>query len=316
MLDLGGADAKSEGAHRPVRRGVAVAANDRHAWLREALLRPDDVDDALVDAVDREVRNPEFLDVALEHVDLQLRFGIADAGDTGRPVGGRDVVVGDRHRRIRPAHLAAGELQPLEGLRCGDLMDQVKIDVDQVGALALWGDHMALPDLVEERAWPGHLLNPLFWPLLRLGARRCRPGGRPRARAGALGDARPLTGAAAQIIELGPPDYAAAHHFDRRDPRRIEREDALHALAVGNLAQGKVRVDAGVFARDANAFEGLDALALALHDPEHHAHRISRLEFRHRPVGGELFDLLAFDLLKKIHPSTSRSISPARWRAR
>ncbi len=72
MLDLGSADAKGEGAHRPVRRGVAVAANDRHAWLGEALLRSDDVDDALVDAVDREVRDAEFLDVALEHVNLQL----------------------------------------------------------------------------------------------------------------------------------------------------------------------------------------------------------------------------------------------------
>src|SRR5438270_1360784 len=156
MLDLGGADAKSEGAHRPVRRGVAVAANDRHAWLREALLRSDDVDDALVDAVDREVRDPEFPDVALEHVDLQLRLVIGDTGDTGRPVSGRNVVVGDRHRRVGPAYLAAGELEPFEGLRRRDLVDQVKIDVDQVGAFALRGDEMAFPDLVEERARLGH----------------------------------------------------------------------------------------------------------------------------------------------------------------
>ena len=163
MLDLGGADAKSEGAHRPVRRGMAVAANDRHAWLREALLRSDDVDDALVDAVDREVRDPEFPDVALEHVDLQLRLVIGDTGDTGRPVSGRNVVVGDRHRRVGPANLAAGELEPFEGLRRRDLVDQVKIDVDQVGAFALRGDDVAFPDLVEQRARLGHDCDHSDW---------------------------------------------------------------------------------------------------------------------------------------------------------
>ena len=54
MLDLGGADAVRQRAEGAVRRGVAVAADDGHARQREALLRADDVDDALADDRSRE----------------------------------------------------------------------------------------------------------------------------------------------------------------------------------------------------------------------------------------------------------------------
>ena len=47
MLDLGGADAVRQRAEGAVGRGVAVAADDGRAGQGEALLRPDDVDDAL-----------------------------------------------------------------------------------------------------------------------------------------------------------------------------------------------------------------------------------------------------------------------------
>ena len=47
VLDLGGADAVGERAEGAVGRGVAVAADDGRARQGEALLRPDDVDDAL-----------------------------------------------------------------------------------------------------------------------------------------------------------------------------------------------------------------------------------------------------------------------------
>ena len=47
MLDLAGADAEGEAAEGAVCCGVAVAADERRARQRQALLRPDDVDDAL-----------------------------------------------------------------------------------------------------------------------------------------------------------------------------------------------------------------------------------------------------------------------------
>src|ERR1041384_2068780 len=71
----------------------------------------------------------------------------------------------------------------------------------------------------------------------------------------ALGDARRLAGSAAKVIELGATNGAMPHHLDRADPRRIKWEDALHTLAVGDLAQREAGVEAGVLAGDAHALE-------------------------------------------------------------
>ena len=64
VLDLAGADAERERPERAVRRRVAVAAHDRHAGLREALLGPDHVDDALVGIAHREDGDAELGAVA------------------------------------------------------------------------------------------------------------------------------------------------------------------------------------------------------------------------------------------------------------
>ncbi len=160
MLDLRGADAEGERAHGAMRRGVAVAADDRHPRLRQTLLRPDHMDDALVEAGDRKIGDAEFLDVAFQGLDLQQRIGFVDPRHARAAVGGRDVVVGDREGLVGTADAAAGELQPFKGLRRRHLMDQVKIDVDQVGACALRGDDMGIPDLVEQRAWLRHRTTP------------------------------------------------------------------------------------------------------------------------------------------------------------
>ena len=109
VLDLGGADAERERGERAVRARVRVAAHDRHARQRRALLRPDHVDDALAPVEEREVRlRAARLDVGVERLDLRARDRIADAL---RPVRGRRVVVGggdDRRARqgLRPARLA------------------------------------------------------------------------------------------------------------------------------------------------------------------------------------------------------------------
>jgi hypothetical protein len=119
--------------------------------------------------------------------------------------------------------------------------------------------------------------------------------------ASALGNACRLARAAAQIIELRPAHHAAPHYIDRRDPRRVEGEDALHAFSVRHFAQCEVRIDAGVSAADAHALEDLDALALAFDDPHTHPHRVPRLKFGHGTLGGELFYLLLLELLQEVH---------------
>jgi hypothetical protein len=48
---------------------------------------------------------------------------------------------------------------PLEGLRTGDLVDEVTVDVDQRLLAGGTADEMVVPDLVEERAGRGHRMG-------------------------------------------------------------------------------------------------------------------------------------------------------------
>ena len=130
VLDLGGADAERDRAERAVGAGVAVAAHDRHAGLGEAELRADDVHDALLDVAERVQPDAELLGVAAQGLDLGARDRV---GDRLVPVEGRDVVVLGGQGEVGTAHLPSGEPQAVEGLRAGDLVDEVEVDVEQVG---------------------------------------------------------------------------------------------------------------------------------------------------------------------------------------
>ncbi len=93
-LDLAGADAERQRAERAVGGGVRVAADDGHARLRQAQLRADDVDDALVRRADGVDRDAELGAVALQLLDLEGRLLVEDGQ---RSVVGRDGVVGGGH---------------------------------------------------------------------------------------------------------------------------------------------------------------------------------------------------------------------------
>jgi hypothetical protein len=122
---------RAEGA---VGGGVAVAAHDGGAGQREALFRPDDVDDALALVGLGEVLDAEVGCVLCQCLDLDAAFFFFDAV---RAVGGRHVVV-DHGERLSPgAHLAAGHAQAFKGLRAGDFVHQVAVDVEQAGAVFL-----------------------------------------------------------------------------------------------------------------------------------------------------------------------------------
>ena len=84
VLDLGGADAVGQRAERAVRRGVAVAANERHARQREALLGADDVADALADVELVVIFEAEQLGVLRQIRDLRRRFPDRDWAGCGR----------------------------------------------------------------------------------------------------------------------------------------------------------------------------------------------------------------------------------------
>jgi hypothetical protein len=159
VLHLGGADPERERPEGAVGGGVAVAANDGHARLGEAELRPDDVDDALLVRPEIEEGDAVLARVPGELPELRRGLAVAplvpegDEAAAGR-LGGRGVVHG-RHRPIRPAHPDAARLERGERLRRGDLVHQVEVDVDDGRRPRLLDHHVPVPDAIEERARRG-----------------------------------------------------------------------------------------------------------------------------------------------------------------
>ena len=143
VLDFARANAKSQRAERAVRRSVAVAANDRHARLGVAQLRPDHVHDSLPRIIQIVVGNAELVAVVAQRVDLFLRDHV---DNRQAAVGGGHIVVGRGHGLLGPADSAAHLPQPREGLRTGDLMYQVQVDIKNRLATFLGKDDVLVPD--------------------------------------------------------------------------------------------------------------------------------------------------------------------------
>ncbi len=122
VFHLAGADAKGQGTECTVGAGVAVAAHHRHARQGEALLGTDDMDDALSGVAHRVVLHPELVAVGPQGLDLDTAHRV---GDGLVDVCGGDVVVLGGNRQLRVADPASGHAEPVEGLRGGDLVDQV-----------------------------------------------------------------------------------------------------------------------------------------------------------------------------------------------
>mmetsp|Transcript_81659 Transcript_81659/g.227260 ORF Transcript_81659/g.227260 Transcript_81659/m.227260 type:complete len:337 (+) Transcript_81659:1421-2431(+) len=149
MLDLARADAVRQRTKGAVGGRVAVAADDRHARQRGALLRADHVDDALALVAHLELRDAEAVAVGIERVDLQLGDRVCDAL---RAVGRRHVVIADGEVGAQAPDLAAGQVQAFEGLRAGHLVHEVAVDVEQRRAIGLGVHDMLVPELVVEGA--------------------------------------------------------------------------------------------------------------------------------------------------------------------
>ena len=147
MLDLAGADAERECAERAVGGGVAVAAHDRHARHRAALLGADDVHDALVGVTHRVVGDTELGGVAPQRLDLLGRHLV---GDRAVDVGGRDVVVLGRDGEIGAADGSSREPEAVERLRARHLVHEMEVDVEQIGLPGGAVDDVALPQLLRE----------------------------------------------------------------------------------------------------------------------------------------------------------------------
>ena len=146
-LDLCGADTDGKRAERPVRGGVAVAADDGLARLRVALLGADDVHYPLVRAVHVVERDSELRAVAGQGVQLLLGDRVGDW--QGAVPGGR-VVVGRGDGQIGPSHGASSHAQTVEGLRRGHLVNQVKVHVEDTGLPRRLVYDVCVPYLLED----------------------------------------------------------------------------------------------------------------------------------------------------------------------
>ncbi len=149
VLHLRGADADGEGAEGAVRRGMAVAADDGHAGLREAQLRTDHVHDPLVQASHVVERNPKLRDVSAQGLHL-VPCDVVE--NRQRAVCRGDVVVDGRDAPIGPSHRAPGQAQALEGLGRRHLVDEMEIDVEKIVTVVARPNDVLVPDLLEERA--------------------------------------------------------------------------------------------------------------------------------------------------------------------
>jgi hypothetical protein len=105
MFDFRGADAISERTEGAVGRGMAVAADQRHAGQRETLLRPDDVNDALALIELVVIFEIKELRVLGEISDLRraLRIRIGQIA-----ICRRHIVIDNQERLVGRVHLAAG----------------------------------------------------------------------------------------------------------------------------------------------------------------------------------------------------------------
>ena len=65
-------------------------------------------------------------------------------------------MVGHGEGEVGPAHGPPGQAQALEGLRAGDLVHEVEVDVEQVGLAVALANEMLIPDLLGQCASFGH----------------------------------------------------------------------------------------------------------------------------------------------------------------
>ncbi|MBG9887278.1 hypothetical protein ABE10_12215, partial [Bacillus toyonensis] len=149
VFDLARSDAEGHRAERAVRGGVRVPADDGDTRHRQAQLRPHDVHDALLGVTEGVQAHPVLRGVATQRLDLRAAGEIRDRlVDVER----RGVVVFGRDRQVQAAQGPPLGPQPVERLRTRHLVQEVEVDVDEIGLAVLsFDDEVVVPDLLGER---------------------------------------------------------------------------------------------------------------------------------------------------------------------
>ena len=141
-------------AKRTVGCGVAVAAHNGHPRQGPALLRANDMHDALTHVGDGIIMDAKVLGVFVKRLDLNAAVFVFDAFGTVQR--GGHVVVRHGDGFVWRANGTPCKAQPFKGLRAGYFMHQMAVDIQKAGAIVgLVGD-MGIPYLVIERFGFGH----------------------------------------------------------------------------------------------------------------------------------------------------------------
>ena len=140
-------DAECDGAESPVRRRMAVAADDRHTRLRNAQLGAHDMHDPVTRTAEFEILDSVRLAVATERFELHpaLLFG-----NRFVLIDGRHVMVGRTGRPVGTGYLDSPVTQTQKGHGRGHLVDIVAVDIQHAPAPVQLTDRMSVPYLVKK----------------------------------------------------------------------------------------------------------------------------------------------------------------------
>src|SRR6476469_2749563 len=124
---------------------MRVAADDRHPRLSQPKLRPDHVDNSLPRITHWMEPDTELGAILREHRYLLRRDRVRD---WQIDVDGRHIVIRSPDGEVRATNGPARHAQAVERLGRCHLMDQMQVDVEQVGFAKRGSNDMLLPDLV------------------------------------------------------------------------------------------------------------------------------------------------------------------------
>src|ERR1700690_4352691 len=130
MFHFTGANAERQRSESAMRGGVAIAANNRAAGLRDPQFGSNYMYDALVLAVQVEQVDPKLFTVLRQHLKLN---GCVRVEHRERSVLGRNGMVHHRESQLWLTHLAPGCLQSCKCLRRGGFVDQVPVNINERG---------------------------------------------------------------------------------------------------------------------------------------------------------------------------------------
>ncbi|VGP59023.1 hypothetical protein SB00610_02828 [Klebsiella quasipneumoniae subsp. similipneumoniae] len=130
MFHFGSADAEGQRAERAVGGGMGVAAYNGHPRQGHPLFRAHYVNDALVRVIQVVQLNAELFTVLNQLLHLNAGHLAGRVNVFGLR---RDVVIHGGEGFTRLAHLAAVGAQAVKGLRGGNFMHQMAVDIQQRG---------------------------------------------------------------------------------------------------------------------------------------------------------------------------------------